>query len=91
MQDERLMCQHQMNEPNMQGIVLIQDSEATTSLTPRSSGKETFMGRDAEEARKRPFFNCNERYTPGHKCRAPHVFVIENKQPWEVVVTKGGE
>lgn len=34
MQDERLMCQHQMNEPNMQGIVLIQDSEATTSLTP---------------------------------------------------------
>ena len=37
MQDERLMCQHQMNEPNSQRTILIQDNKAATSLTSHSS------------------------------------------------------
>lgn len=87
-QDERLVHQHQINESDLQGTVLILDIVAVASPTPRPSPlypiKKLSWDEMQRKREKGLCFNFNKQYTPGHKYRTPHVFLIENKESWEV-------
>lgn len=58
------------------------ESNNTTTISSKAPGSQTSVKKLSwEEMQKRRVqglcFNCNERFTPGHRCAVPHVFIIE--------------
>jgi hypothetical protein len=58
------------------------ESNTTIAISSKAPGSQTSVKKLSwEEMQKRRVqglcFNCTERFTPGHRCAVPHVFIIE--------------
>jgi hypothetical protein len=59
------------------------ESNTTTTISSKAPGSQTSVKKLSwKEMQKRRVqglcFNCNERFTPGHRCAVPHVFIMED-------------
>lgn len=79
MKDEQLARQRKVARPIPRSF-----TEYTTPTTSRAASSMKRLSWDEMQKRRAQglCFNCDEKFTPGHKCRGPHILLLEaNSDP----------
>lgn len=84
MRDKRLTRKKKQNKLKVHKMTSLPKASlpASTAMKP-SSGTEAFVGRNETTMGKGLCFSCNRRFTPGHRCRSPQVFLREGGPAWQ--------
>ena len=74
MRDEQLMCQRETTRPFNRTIV---DFSSSTKFKPTTPIKRLTWDEMQRRRAQGLCFNCEEKFTPGHRCTSPQLLLLE--------------